>query len=188
MEAIIISGMPAVGKTTLAKILAERLNLKAMGGGDILKEMAAEKGYNISGEDWWDTKEGIRFLKEREANPDFDKDADRYLKKKIEAGNIVITSYTAPWITENGFKIWLSGSVERRAERMAKRDGIELKKSENVIRIRDGENIKLYKGLYGIEFGKDMKPFNIVIDTDGKLPEELADIIISELNKKVKGV
>lgn len=32
--------MPAVGKTTVSKIVAEGLGLKVVGGGDVLKEMA----------------------------------------------------------------------------------------------------------------------------------------------------
>lgn len=119
MEAIILSGMPAVGKTTVAGIVAKRLSLKFLGGSDILKEMAAELGYKITGEGWWDTEEGIRFSKERERIPDFDKRTDEMLVNKAKAGNVVMTSYTLPWICPHGIKIWLSGSVEKRAERMA---------------------------------------------------------------------
>ena len=42
MNAIIVSGMPAVGKTTVSKLLGDALGLKVVGGGDVLKEMAAE--------------------------------------------------------------------------------------------------------------------------------------------------
>ena len=45
MEAIIISGKPAAGKTTVAQIIAERLHIKTIGGGDILKELALERGF-----------------------------------------------------------------------------------------------------------------------------------------------
>ncbi len=49
MEAIIVSGMPAVGKTTVSKLLADALGLRVVGGGDVLKEMAAEEGYKPGG-------------------------------------------------------------------------------------------------------------------------------------------
>ncbi len=61
--------MPAVGKTTVAKLLASRLKLKVIGGGDILKEIALEEGYNAVGDDWWDTEEGMRFMEERAGAP-----------------------------------------------------------------------------------------------------------------------
>ena len=65
MDAIIFSGLPAVGKTTVARLVAQRLGLKVVGGGDILREIAAEAGVKTSGDDdWWDKPEGISFLQE----------------------------------------------------------------------------------------------------------------------------
>ena len=98
MKAIILSGMPAVGKTTVAQILAKRLGFVAIGGGEILREMAKERGYNPAGEDWWDTPDGIKFLRERKTDPNFDKEADRRMADKISKGNIIVTSYPGPWI------------------------------------------------------------------------------------------
>ena len=48
----------------------------------------------------------------------------------------------------------------------------------------DEENIKLYRRLYNIDFGRDTKPFELVIDTNNKNPDEIADIIINELKKR----
>ena len=178
MEAIVLSGFSAVGKTTAAKIIADRLGLKVVGGGDILREMAEDRGYHPQGEDWWDTEEGIRFAKERDTNPDFDKEADERLVRKIAKGDIVVTSYTTPWITDKGFKVWLKGTPECRAERMTARDKTDLQECIRVINIRDKENIRLYKSLYNIDFGTDLRPFDLVIETDNKTPEEVAELII----------
>jgi cytidylate kinase len=71
MQTIILSGMPAVGKTTVARIIASKLGLKLVGGGDTLKEIALEEGYNAVGDDWWDTEEGMRFMEERSGSPEF---------------------------------------------------------------------------------------------------------------------
>ena len=43
-KSIVISGPPAVGKTTVAKGLAKEFNLQYLSGGDVLKEMAKEQG------------------------------------------------------------------------------------------------------------------------------------------------
>lgn len=185
MKAIVISGMPAAGKTTVARLLAQKLNLPVVGGGDILKEMAKDRGYPDSeAEDWWDTKEGIKFLKERETNPEFDKEVDARLAKKIEAGNVIITSYTAPWIAKDGFKIWLNANIQQRAERMAKRDDTAIAKTMKTTKIRDDENYALYKKLYNFEFGRDMVPFDLVIDTDPIPAEEVASIIMQKLKEE----
>lgn len=167
MEAIIMCGMPAVGKTTVAKMIASKLGLDLVGGGDILKEIALEEEYNATGDDWWDTEEGMKFLKKREGSSKFDKEVDTRLLKKVERGDIVITSYTLPWLAKKGIKVWLSGTPETRAQRMARRDATTPEECMRVIIKRDEENYKLYKKLYKIEFGRDLSPFQLVVGTDG---------------------
>ncbi|MDV3277615.1 MAG: AAA family ATPase [Nitrososphaerales archaeon] len=178
MQAIIVSGMPAVGKTTVSRIVAESLGLKLVGGGDVLKEMAVEEGYTPGGEDWWDTKEGMKFLEERKHAPGFDKEVDARLLEKAKKGDVVITSYPVPWLTKHGLKVWLSGSVETRAKRMAKRDHIDEKKCMEVLAVRDVENYGIYKRLYQIEFGKDLSPFDLVVDTDSIEESRVAEIVL----------
>ena len=77
MDVILISGLPASGKTTVAKMLAEKLGFSVVGGSDALKELAKTKGYKPIGNDWWDTSEGIKFLKERASDPEFDMETDK---------------------------------------------------------------------------------------------------------------
>lgn len=52
---ICISGMAGTGKSTLAKQLAKKYNLKYFSGGDALKALAAEQGYNSSVNGWWES-------------------------------------------------------------------------------------------------------------------------------------
>ena len=184
MESIVLSGLPAAGKTTVGGILCDILGFKFLGGGDILKEMAAERGFKVTGREWWDTPEGVKFVKERESNPNFDKEVDRRLEEKIVKGGVVVTSYTAPWIINAGFKVWLGGSIVRRTERMARRDGTDIKDMRKVIQVRDSENSKLYKNLYNIDYGRDLSPFNLIVDTNEISPEEVADIIIKKYRER----
>lgn len=171
-------GMPAVGKTTVAKTIASKLNFPLIGGGDILKEIALEQGYRGAGDDWWDTAEGMKFLERRKGSPKFDKEVDARLLKKVAKGNVVITSYTVPWLTEKGIKVWLSGNPESRSVRMAKRDSSTPEESLKIIQKRDRENYMLYKSLYGIEFGRDLSPFQLVVGTDGVAAEKVAKEIM----------
>jgi len=181
LDAIIMCGMPAVGKTTVAKTIASKLNVPLVGGGDILKEIALEQGYRASGDDWWDTAEGMQFLEKRKGSSKFDKEVDARLLKKVEKGDVVITSYTVPWLTKKGIKVWLSGNPESRSVRMAKRDSSTPEESLRIIAKRDEENYSLYKNLYGIEFGRDLSPFQLVVGTDGiaadKVAKEIMDYI-----------
>jgi CMP/dCMP kinase len=174
-------GMPAVGKTTVAKLLAEELKLPLIGGGDILKEIAHEEGYNATGDDWWDTPEGMKFLERRRGSPKFDEEVDARLLKKAEAGDVVITSYTLPWLSKVGVKVWLAGTPESRSVRMAKRDSTTPEECIAIIRRRDEENYSLYQKLYDIKFGDDLTPFHLVVGTDGipakKVAKQVMDYI-----------
>jgi CMP/dCMP kinase len=165
---IVISGWPAVGKTTMAVELAKKFNLKLYSGGDILKMLAGAKGYSTSRDDWWDTGEAKRFMEERKSDPSFDNQVDKKLIQIIKNGNSVITSYTLPWLMKEDriIKFWLKASQENRARRMANRDNISYNKAKKVIQIRDGENMKIYKNLYGFNFGEDLKVFDFCLNTD----------------------
>jgi CMP/dCMP kinase len=171
-------GMPAVGKTTVARLLSKQLRLPVVGGGDILKEIAEEQGYNAGGDDWWDTEEGMRFLAKRRGSSKFDKEVDARLLKKAAKGDVVITSYTLPWLSRDGLKVWLAGTPQSRAERMAKRDSSTPGESMKIIQKRDKENFSLYKKLYNIEFGKDLSPFHLVVGTDDVPPKRIATEIL----------
>ena len=165
-KSIVISGPPAVGKTTIAKGIAAEFNLKFLAGGDLLKEMANELGFDTKGDDWWDTEEGMSFLSERKKNPEFDKNLDEKLREIFLKDNVVITSYTIPWIVDYGIKIWLDGSLENSAKRMRTRDNVSVEESSQIAKKRYDENKIIYKTLYGFEFGEDLSVFDKTIETD----------------------
>ena len=183
IKSIIISGPPAVGKTTIAKGIAEEFGLTHLSGGDILKELAEEKGFKAGGDDWWDTQEGMNFLSQRQENSEFDKKVDEKLKKHFLDGNVVITSYTLPWLVEGGVKIWLEGSKENSAQRMTARDNLSKDTALEIVQKRYQENKKIYKSLYGFEFGEDLSLFDKVIETDGLDASQVIDIAKTVVRK-----
>ena len=166
IKSVIISGPPAIGKTTIAKGIGKEFGLRHLSGGDILKELAQDEGFDTGGDDWWDTPEGMSFLSHRQENSEFDKKVDAKLKKLFLEGNVVITSYTLPWIVEGGVKIWLAGSMENSARRMTVRDNLSKNDTVKIVQKRYDENKIIYKTLYGFEFGEDLSVFNKVIETD----------------------
>lgn len=164
---MIISGPPAIGKTTIAKGLAIEFGLKYLSGGDVLKELAKEQGFQTKGVDWWDTKEGMKFLNQRKTNAEFDIKVDNKLKQLFYKRGVIITSYTLPWLVEDGIKIWLAGSYENSAKRMTARDNLSFHSALRIVKKRFEENKKIYKKLYGFDFGEDLSVFDRVINTDG---------------------
>ena len=183
IKSIIISGPPAIGKTTIAKGLAKEFGIEYLSGGDILKELAGEQGFQTQGDDWWDTRDGINFLEQRKKNPEFDKNVDNKLKELFSKGGIVVTSYTLPWIVEGGVKIWLDGSKENSALRMTTRDNSSKDKALEIVQKRYNENKIIYKELYGFEFGEDLSVFDKVIETDDLNVEQVLEIAKSTVRE-----
>ena len=175
IKSIIISGPPAIGKTTIAKGLAKEFSIEYLSGGDILKELAEEQGFQTKGDDWWDTQEGINFLDQRKKNSEFDKNVDNKLKELFSKGGIVVTSYTLPWLVDGGIKIWLDGSKENSALRMTTRDNSSKNEALEIVQKRYNENKIIYKELYGFEFGEDLSVFDKIIDTDGLNVEQVLE-------------
>lgn len=181
MRSIIISGLPAVGKTTIAMAIADKLALKHYSGGDILKEMSREYGYVTSGNDWWDKDHGMKFLEERMKNYDMDKKLDEYLINIARRNNAIITSYTLPWLVEDCIKFWFKGSLEIRAKRMSMRDNIPYNNALEIIKKRDQKNKELYFNIYNIRFGDDLSVFDYVINTEELNVNSVIDILLTIL-------
>jgi cytidylate kinase len=120
----------------------------------------------VTGKDWWDSEGASKFMLERQDNLFFDKEVDQKLIEIADLGNAVITSYTLPWLTDNAINLWLSGSQDSRARRMANRDGINVVDAQRIVRQRDSDNKKIYRKLYNIEFGDDLSVFDFSFNTD----------------------
>lgn len=181
MKSIIVSGPPAVGKTTVAMGLAAEFGSRYLSGGDVLKEMAREEGYDPAGNDWWDTAGGLEFLGRREQNPEFDRRLDQKLKDLFLQGGTVITSYTLPWLVRGGIKIWLDGSHSSSSQRMQLRDRMSPEEAHTITKKRFDKNRTLYKRLYGFDFGPDRDVFDIVIDTDNITADQVTDRAIKSV-------
>jgi cytidylate kinase len=178
---IVISGWPAVGKTTIACKLAEEFDIVMYNGGDILKMLAEEdRGYSVKRDDWWDTTEAKKFMEKRKTDPSFDKRVDDKLIQIVRKGGTVITSYTLPWLVIDEsviiIKFWLRGSSENRAKRMANRDGISFAEAKRITKLRDEENKRIYYRLYGFRFGEDLTVFDYVLNTDSLSLDSLVEI------------
>ncbi len=182
---ICICGMAGSGKSAVAKKLAEKYGLKYYSGGDALKALAIEKGYKPVERGWWESEEGLSFLENRDKNPEFDKAVDRKLLEIAERGNVVLDSWTMPWLLKRGFKVWLEASPGKRAERVAKRDGISVKKALEALKSKEEKTKAIYKRLYGFSLGEDFTPFHLILDTDHLTAEEVFQTLVQVLDRMV---
>ena len=182
---ICISGMAGTGKSTLAKKLAQKYGFDYYSGGDALKVLASEEGYNVSQPGWWESPQGLKFLKQREGDAKFDRAVDQKLLEYTEKGNVLLDSWTMPWLLKSGFKIWLLASMEKRAARVAQRDQITVEQALKVLKEKEDRTKGIFEKLYGFMLGEDFKPFNLVLDTESLNAEEVFQVLCNVIDNMI---
>ena len=77
-------------------------------------------------------------------------------------------------------RVYLRASIEVRAKRIQKREGGDIEKIKADTDLRDMEDTRRYKELYGIDNTKYEKA-DLIIDTDNLTPEKIVEKILNEL-------
>jgi len=148
-------------------------------------ELALKMGYRAKDTGWWESPEGMRFLGQRLQNSTFDGKIDAQLLEWAEQGDVVLDSWTMPWLFKKGFKIWLDVSPEERAKRLTYRDGISLSEAKRIITEKDGKTKKIYEGLYGFKFGEDLGPFDLILDSESLTSDEVFETLSLVIDRLV---
>lgn len=182
-----ISGMSGCGKSTLAKKIAEKYKLRYFSGGDALKALALEEGYKSVDKGWWESEEGMKFLQKRTQSFLFDKKIDEKLLELAEKGDVVLDSWTMPWLLKKGFKIWLEASSEERAQRIAQRDKINVEKALTALKEKDAKTKTIYKKLYNFCLEEDFSPFDLIIDVNNLNPEKVFQTLSLVIERLLSG-
>ena len=175
---ITITGDLGSGKSTVGKLLAKRLNYNFLSIGDLMGEMASERGISL-----------LELSKLAEESDEIDHELDKKqieLSKKLK--DIVFDSRLGWYFVPNSIKIFLEVNLDEAAKRIFndsrsdEKENISLESTKrNIIKRRSSEK-KRYLGYYGVDHTKKDN-FNIVIDTSSKSPEEIVDLIINYLDK-----
>jgi len=173
---ITISGPPGSGKTTVCSILSEKLELGSVVFGKMFRELAKEKGLTLS-----------ELGEMAENDPSIDMSIDEHiLDIAREKDNIILESrLSAYMLHRNGIpalKVYLDATPETRIERISMRDGESPEEAYKNTMERHASEAKRYMKYYGIN-ADDKSVYDLVIDTDNRTPDEIADLIIKEMNK-----
>ncbi|NYZ77033.1 cytidylate kinase family protein [Candidatus Micrarchaeota archaeon] len=167
---IAVWGFTGSGKNTLGKLLAEKLGYRMVC--PTFKDLAKEQGIPL-----------MELQKRAEKDHSIDRKFDELLKKEIAGGDCVVTTWLGPWMADADVRIKLVVSEKTRAERVAGREGISVKEALKHVRERDGNNIKRYKAVYGIDI-TDEEIFDAILDGERSTPEELLKAALRVIEKK----
>ena len=175
---ITISGKAGSGKSTVAKLLSEKLKLKHYSIGDLMRAMANEKGIAL-----------LELNKLAENDKSIDFELDNKLKElgKTKDNFVVDGRLTAFFIPDAEFKIFLDADDKVRAERILK-DKRQQEKSKSLketisnIKKREESEKKRYQKYYGVDY-MDKKLYNSVIDTTNLIPEKVVERIMKFVKK-----
>ena len=175
---VTISGKAGSGKSTVAKLLAKRLNIKHFSIGDLMRLMANERGLSLL---------ALNKLAEKDKPIDFE--LDERLKELGRTKNdfVVDGRLTAFFIPHAEVRVFLDADYRVRAERILKdkrkqEHNTTLKETARNIRAREKSEEKRYKEYYNASYF-DKKLYNIVIDTTKLAPSEVVDSIMRLIKK-----
>lgn len=186
---IIISGFAGSGKSTLADSLGKVLKLEVIHASAILRDMSTEGVDALKDathekiKDWWESDDAKEFMKKRLQDGSMDKALDKKLIEIADQGNVILDSWTMPYLYESGFKVWLEATPEERAKRVSERDNLDYSEVLQKVIDRDAETKSLYERLYNFKMGENLEKFDLVIHSDDMDKKEVFEKVL----KKVKG-
>lgn len=181
-QIITICGGLGSGKSSTAKMVAEKLGFKHFSSGDFFRQVGVELGLSVN-----------ELNKKAETDTSIDEKVDEKLRGMRESNKVVIDSRTAfHWIPES-FKIYLDlpaeiakervlNSLKENALRQQSEQSTTLEEVYGKMQERFESEQKRYWGLYKIN-NKDMTQYDLIVDTNKNNLEEVVDIIVLEYKK-----
>ncbi|MFA5771354.1 MAG: AAA family ATPase [Thermoplasmata archaeon] len=170
---ITISGLPGCGKTTVAKLLSQKLLLRYVSAGESFRKMAEQKNMSL-----------LDFGEYSKAHPEVDREIDQAQLEMAKDGNAVMDGRLSGWLAKTNnikaLKIWLNAPLKTRAERIAKRENIDMEVSMRDIKRREDCERERYEKLYNVNMSNSLI-YNMIVDANKKTPEEICKLILDEV-------
>ena len=169
-----IGGLPGSGKTTVAKMLAEKLSLNYLNAGDIFRNLAKKKGMTLE-----------EFGVYAEQNPSVHQAIDNKLVEVARQGGAILEGRLAAFMLDRqnieAKKIWLEAPLKVRAERISKREEKPIETALSEIQERERSEWDRYFNLYNIDLN-DLEHYDFIIDS----APITADQVVDQIMKGVK--
>ena len=169
-----VSGPPGSGKSTNAAALAERFDLDHISGGDIFRELAAERGLSP-----------VEFNELAEEDDQIDRDLDRRLRDiAVDRDDVLLESRLAGWLSADhaDFKIWLDAPERIRAERIADREDKPVDVALSETTRREASESLRYDEYYSIDIS-DLSIYDITVNTGRWGPKSVQQILTTAVDE-----
>jgi cytidylate kinase len=165
---ITVSGPAGSGKSTLAASLAEELGYDHVSGGDIFRDIAAERDLTP-----------LELNKLAEEDDQIDRDLDRRLRSTArDRNNLVLESRLAGWMAGDyaDLRVWLDAPLAVRAARIADREEKSAQTAREETEARSASEALRYEEYYGIDI-EDLGIYDLVLNTARWGPEGIRSLV-----------
>ena len=170
---ISLAGDLGSGKSTVSKILIERLGATYYSTGAICRAIAAKHGINI-----------IEMNKYMETHPEIDHEIDDGLKALSDSDECMIIDSRMAWhFVRDTFRVYMTTELAESAKRIlragrAEEQAATVEETAENIRARKASERKRYSEQYGVDC-KDLNNYSLIVDSTYATPEEVAECILS---------
>ena len=168
---IAVSGKSGCGNTTVSSILARTLGVRFINF--TFRSLSKETGISLE-----------QIIENAKTSDWYDKQVDGRQVELARQDSCVLGSRLAIWMLKNAnLRVYLYASEAVRTARIQIREGGSLDDIVEFTRLRDAEDTRRYKELYGID-NNDYSLADLVVDTEIYEPQAIVKLVLDELRSR----
>ena len=175
---LVFSGLHGTGKSTIAKLIAERYHLDYYSTGDAFRELARESGMCLKD-----------FSIYSESHPEIDLSLDEKIKNMAQSESRFVFDGQLPAFLLGDladFKILLRCEDEVRISRMKLRDNQSYDYQKQETLVREASEWQRFLDLYQIDIQDEtliVNTYDLIVDTTTRSIDEVFEVCVRALEK-----